>query len=190
MPNNPRLEDEMPILPQHTDTAPEPQLEPLVSDRWTTEVVPGLPADLEAQARHLKAFQRKRRIACATDLLRALLAYVLCAPSFRRLGAWAVLVDLADLSDTAWRQRLVKANLWLLWLLGELLSVPPPAELFAAGHARILLIDATTLGQPGGTGDDWRLHTAYDLRAGRLCQVALTDRRGGESLAHYHLHAG
>ena len=181
----------MPIHPQHTDTAPDPQLAPLVGDRWTTEVVPGLPADLEAHARRLKAFQRKRGVASATDLLRALLAYVLCAPSFRRLGAWAVLVDLADLSDTAWRQRLAKANLWLLWLLGELLSVPPPAELFAAaGHTRILLIDATTLGQPGGTGDDWRLHTAYDLCAGRLCQVALTDRRGGESLDHYHLHAG
>ena len=77
-----------------------------------------------------------------------------------------------------------------MWLLGELLSVPPPAELYPASrHARTLLIDATTLRQAGGTGDDWRLHTTYDLRAGRLYQVALTDRRGGESLDHYQLHA-
>jgi hypothetical protein len=184
-------EDPMPTPSHHTDHTQAAQLPPLVGDAWTTEVVPRLPTELAAQARALKAFQRKRGVAHAADLLRALLAYVLCAPSFRRLGAWAVLLGLADLSDTAWRKRLAKANLWLLWLLGELLSVPPPPELFAAaGHARILLIDATTLGQPGGTGDDWRLHTASDLRAGRLCQVALTDRQGGETLDHYHLQAG
>jgi hypothetical protein len=151
----------MPASGHHPDSACAAQLPSLVGDAWTTEVVARLPADLEPQARALKACQRKREVAHAADLLRALLAYVLCAPSFRRLGAWAVLLGLADLSDTARRKRLATANLWLLWLLGELLSVPPPAELFAAaGHARILLIDATTLGQPGGTGDDWRLHTA------------------------------
>jgi hypothetical protein len=183
-------EDHLPAPSHHTDPASAAQLPPLVGDTWTTEVVPRLPAELAAQARNLKAFQRKRGVAHAADLLRALLAYVLCAPSFRHVGAWAVLLGLADLSDTAWRKRLAKANLWLLWLLGELLRVPPSAALSpASGHVRILLIDATTLRQPGGTGDDWRLHTAYDLRAGRLCQVALTDRRGGESLDHYQLHA-
>ena len=138
----------MPIHPQHTDTAPDPQLAPLVGDRWTTEVVPGLPADLEAHARRLKAFQRKRGVACAADLLRALLAYVLCAPSFRRLGAWAVLLDLADLSDTAWRKRLATANLWLLWLLSEFVSAPPdPHCRPPQSRGRILLIDATILRQ-------------------------------------------
>ena len=41
-----------------------------------------------------------------------------------------------------------------------------------------------------GTGDDWRLHSAYDLRAGRRGLVSITDRHGGEKLSYYHLQAG
>jgi hypothetical protein len=55
---------------------------------------------------------------------------------------------------------------------------------------RLVLVDVSTLGQPGGTGDDWRLHLAYDLLAGRMYQVDVTDRRGGEHLARYRWHAG
>jgi hypothetical protein len=46
------------------------------------------------------------------------------------------------------------------------------------------------LGQPGGTGDDWRLHLAYDFTVGRLGQVQVTDRRGGEHLGRYQWQRG
>ena len=55
---------------------------------------------------------------------------------------------------------------------------------------RLVLVDVSTLGQPGGTGDDWRLHLAYDLLAGRMPQGSVTDRRGGEPLARYRWQAG
>ncbi len=42
----------------------------------------------------------------------------------------------------------------------------------------------------GGSGDDWRLHTAYDLMAGRLAQVVVTDHRQGEKLDHFELERG
>jgi hypothetical protein len=177
----------------HTHPVPAAQLPHLVSDTWTTEVVPQLPPDLAVQAHVLKAFQRKRGLQCPTDLLRALLTYVLCACSGRQLGAWAVLIGLADLSETAWRKRLRHANAWLLWLLAELLAPPVLPDSEPVGqrtHGRILLIDATRLQQPGGTGDDWRLHTAYDLGAARLTHVTLTDRHTAESLAHYALQPG
>ncbi len=185
----------MSLAPDDTLFSPPTQSLNFVTDTWMSEIVPRLPMDLEVQAHIHGAWHRKRRIACASDLLRALLAYVLCASSFRLLGAWAVLLGLADLSEAAWRKRLRRANAWLLWLLGELWSVPAPRQpclRFPAAPCsrRIVLVDATTVGTPGGTGDDWRMHTAYDFTAGRLSEVVLSDRQTGEHLDHYGFQEG
>src|SRR4029450_6296755 len=98
---------------------------------------------------------------------------------------------LADLSEAAWRKRLRACNAWLLWRLSELIAAPDGAAPPLPGApGRIVLVDASTLGQPGGTGDDWRLHLAYDFTAGRLGQVRVTDRYGGERLAPFALRPG
>lgn len=175
----------------HTRSARQPQLSPASLDLWDSEVVPHLPPDLEQQARILGAFQRRRALKCATDLLRALLASVLVATSLQHLGAWAVLAGVADISAPAWHKRLIGCIPFLEWLLQELLSPALPVlRIFPQAGGNILLVDATRLRQQGGCGDDWRLHTAYNFTAGRLAQVKLTDQSGGEHLGYYRLQKG
>ena len=177
----------MPRTSDHTPSLPQRQ----VADLWNEEVVPHLPGDLAEHARILGAFQRRRAVASATDLLRAVLASVLIATSLQHLGAWAVLADVADISAPAWQKRLQKCRAWLAWVLNALLTPPPtPLPMTPSADGNIFLVDATRLAQVGGDGDDWRLHMAYQLNAGRLAQITLTDQSGGEHLGYYCLQPG
>jgi hypothetical protein len=174
----------------HNDPMPPLQEVDLNDARWNEVVSTRLPATLEAQARQLKAWSRQRGLRCVSDLLRALLVYACCQYSFRELGMWAVLKGVGSLSERAWRKRLDRSRQWIAWLLGELLGVHQTPGWLPKGVGRVLLIDATRFKTPAGTGDDVRLHQSYDLRAGRMEQVQLTDRHQAESLSHFELRAG
>lgn len=181
----------MPQQSYHTLPALDEQLQAVIKQGWEHEVLPQLPVDYEQQAESLKAFVRQRQIKRVSDLLRALLAYVLCAPSFRHLGSWAVLIGLANLSNVAWRKRLRQARAWLLWLLCELLAVTAGPCTSPSGRVpRILLIDGTRLKEPGGSGDDWRVHLGYDLLAARLVDVRVADRHTAEAFALFVVGTG
>jgi hypothetical protein len=178
----------MPTLPNDTcsrraEATPTP---------WEQQILARLPQEYEEQALHLKALVRCRGLPNAAALLRGLLVYVLGHLSFRQVGVWGVLQQVADLSDTAWRKRLTQARDWVHWLLASQLQQAQPQRLPQAfgACARILLVDATRLSPPGGTGDEWRVHTAYDLTSKRLGQVRVTDAKQSEHLQHYVLQAG
>jgi hypothetical protein len=175
----------------HTASLGTPPALSLGEEAWTTAGGPRWPSNLAEQAHVLQACQRVRGIATPHDLWRALLAYGLGPLSPRRLGAWAGLVGRAALAEAAWRKRLRASNDWLLWLLGARLAAPETPTLPCPRPAgRLILVDARPLGQPGGTGDDWRLPRAYDFLAGRMHQGCVTDRYGGEHLERYRWHPG
>lgn len=126
------------------------------------------------------AYQRCREIKRASDLLRALLAWVLGGCSFRQLGCWAVLLGVADISQAAWRKRVRKCGEWLHWLLTEVMT---PAQREAEpSQPRVLVVDGTSLGQTGGAGDEGRVQLAYDLVEGRLVHVLVGDRQQAETM--------
>lgn len=161
------------------------QLQALIQNGWEREVLSQLPSGFQQQASLLRAFVRANTLKCVGDLLRGLLAYVLSVSSQRELG---VLIDLANLSHVAWLKRLRAARGWLLWLLIELLAVSAPAAVVE--QPRVILIDATRLKEPGGCGDDRRLHLGYDLLAGRLLDVRVTDQHTAEGFTLYDLRKG
>jgi Transposase DDE domain len=154
---------------------------------WQELVEQRLPPDLEQQARQMKAFVRVRTLSSASEVLRAILCYVLTLSSLKQLSAWSRLLGLTPLvlSPTAWQKRLRGCGPWLLWLLSQLLGqlLPPPASPLPTS-GRILLVDATSLTQVGDGEGTWRLHSAYDLLAGRLSWVKISDRHTAESLKH------
>ncbi len=74
----------MPSTAHDTTSASFLQAESFSQQSWEQEVVPRLPAGWQAQAKERGAFVRVRKLESASDLLRGVLAYVLCTHSFRQ----------------------------------------------------------------------------------------------------------
>src|SRR5258707_9786945 len=77
---------------QHTVSPADPQA--TTDQEWQWLVEQRLPADLEDQARQLKAFRRGRAPPSAPFLLRGLLFYVLNHSRFRDVRAWGRVIGL------------------------------------------------------------------------------------------------
>ena len=139
---------------------------------------------MEGTAKETKAFQRKREITCAKDLLRLILFYVSSDWSLRLVGAWALLTGIGYLSDVAVLKRLRNSKNWIGKLVTTIMQ-KRVSILKSMPGVRLRVIDATTISIPGSQGTDWRVHLSFDL--GNLCLdgVEITDKHGGESLARF-----
>src|SRR5687768_5336323 len=76
---------------------------------------------LEAEARELGAFERARRVKCAVDQLRLVLAYCWGTRGLRLTAAWAEAIGLASLWNVALLKRLRNSSDWVERLVGRLL---------------------------------------------------------------------
>jgi Transposase DDE domain len=181
----------MPQRDQHKANDERPQAQLSADQSWNELVQERLPANLETQARELGAFQRARAVASAQGLLRALLEYVLSQSSLKYLSGWSRLVHITStiISAPAWHKRLQNSHLWLLWLCSTLLAVRLTPPKVSPGQ-RLLLVDATHLAEMGASGANWSLHCAYDLLAGQLAWVTVTDQHQGEGFSHIPIQPG
>src|SRR5918992_4222025 len=151
-------------------------IRPDILDGWP-EVQAHLPAgfDLEQTARARGAFSRARQVKNAATLLRPALAYGGCGMSLRETCAWAEVAGLARLSDPSLIERLCKASPWLGDIVAALLSEQTQIATGRWSGYRLRALDATSICEPGADRTTWRLHVGYDLGAGEIDHIELTD---------------
>jgi hypothetical protein len=138
-------------------------------------------------ARETGAFERARKIASPSDLLRLLLFRVGGGRSFMDTATIAAEAGVADLSDAALVKRFAKASDWLGRLLCEAIGWNERQRL--PGLA-VDVVDATTVSRQGAKGTDHRLHLRIDLASNRVIEAELTDAKGGETLERFAIRPG
>jgi Transposase DDE domain len=153
-------------------------------ERLLGRLVPGW----EERARTCGAFERRRAVRCAGDLLRLVLGVAVFGWGQQLVAGWAEVVGLAHLSGVAVGKRMRQARAWLSAEVGELLQLRRAR--WAGRAVRVRLVDATTLRAPGQSGPEWRAHAMLDLAAGELCGLDVTDHHGAESLLRQPLEPG
>jgi Transposase DDE domain len=140
---------------------------------------------LEEEAREFGAFQKARKIKCAVDQLRLVLAYCWGAWGLRLTAAWAAAMGLASLSNVAVLKRLRNSTEWLEQLVNRLLGAGAREAGLAAAKGRpVRLVDATSVAKAGRgareSGGRWRIHSVFDLSSERFTAFELTDESEGE----------
>jgi len=150
---------------------------------------------LEKEARELGAFERARKIKCAVDQLRLVLAYCWGTRGLRLTAAWAEAIGLASLSNVALLKRLRNSADWLERLVGRLVGAGSrEAGVAAAKGRRVRLVDATSVAKAGRdareSGGRWRVHSVFDLASERFTAFDLTDESEGEVIDRADVVAG
>ena len=149
--------------------------------------------DLDASARASGALQGRRAVADGATLLHLALVHGPGGLSLRSAAGWAGVSGVAALSDLALRKRLRGAADWLGLVAGALLRAAAATDAARAAlqnGRRLRIVDGSSVSHLGAAGTTWRLHAAYEPGAGRFTDLQLTDARGAEGFAHFHLAAG
>jgi Transposase DDE domain len=155
----------------------------------------GGPELLEKEAREFGAFEKARKIKCAVDHLRLVLAYCWGTRGLRLTAAWAEAIGLASLSNVAVLKRLRKSVDWLEQLVCRLIGADAREAGVAAAKGRpVRLVDATSVAKAGREAREscgrWRVHSVFDLASERFTAFDLTDESEGEVIDRAEVVAG
>jgi hypothetical protein len=150
---------------------------------------------LEKEARELGAFERARKVKCAVDQLRLVLAYCWGTRGLRLTAAWAEAIGLASLSNVALLKRLRNSADWLERLVCRLIGEGSREPGVAAAKGRpVRLVDATAVAKAGRdareSGGVWRVHSVFDLASERFTAFDLTDESEAEVIDRAAVVAG
>src|SRR5262245_7798834 len=147
----------------------------------------GGPELLEKEAREFRAFEKARKIKCAVDHLRLVLAYGWGTRGLRLTAAWAEAIGLASLSNVAVLKRLRKSADWLERLVCRLIDMGSREAGVAPAQGRpVRLVDATSVAKAGRDAREscgrWRIHSVFDLASERFTAFEVTDETESEVL--------
>ena len=165
----------------------------MLDSTWLTEdwqcLCALLPKRWREQARECGALRRTRQVSTADELLRLLLLHVGPGLSLRQTVVRAWQHGLPKISDVALLKRLRCAGAWLRWLCEAMLEDQGSASLWRwlPNRYRVVVVDSSTVAEPGTTGTDWRVHYSIELPSLLCDQMEVTDATGGESLLRYKI---
>lgn len=138
--------------------------------------------DLDELAASTRALRRRRGVPNARALLRLALARGPGGLSLRETAAWALLAEVADLTDASLNDRLHQSCDFLAAIVAAMLRAKTPGCGFRWPGRVLRISDGSCVSKPGSKGTDWRVHAVYDLGAGGFSHFELTDKHGGEAL--------
>lgn len=160
--------------------------QPPLTDTLFDAILQELPSDYEQQAYDCKAFARARKIKSPQQLLQLVLLYCGLDLSLRSC-AGEVAKFQGYLSDTAIKKRLAACVTWIKSLLKSMFGLDKAVE---NDSLNFIVIDGSTVQEPGAQETTYRLHTAIDLINLSIREVKVTTDKIGESLDHYQLGSG
>lgn len=145
-----------------------------------------LPGDLDGAAREHGFIRRARGLQDAETWLRVLLMHVAGGLSLEQTALRARELGLADVSAVAVFKRLRSAGPWLEAMTRGLLQ----KRIKGGGRvpdwlARVVVVDATDVQEPGSSGTDWRVHYRVRLSDLGCDHFELTDTHEAERLGRF-----
>lgn len=155
------------------------------------ELVKYLPEGWEAKAKELGALQRGRKIKTATELLTAILVYLMCAGSHGITASMLSLEGREPISKTAVYKRIRQSWKWLQWMVVQMcaaneFSIEKPEWL----DRKVIAIDASDVALSGSRTSDYRLHCAFDLFGLTYRTIEITPISQGEKLSRHMMQRG